>query len=242
MAEKIRESQLYEPVRQYWSAAGYLVRGEVASCDVLACLGDELIAIELKTSLGLEVILQAVERQKKCTQSWIAVPKPGSRVLRSKRWRQILHLLKRLELGLMLVDLDTEPACLEVVLIGLPFDRSASQSHAKAARKKMRDEFDRRHGDHNTGGVNRTRLMTAYREQALLVAALLSRTGMASAAQLRRLGSNSQTYAILRNNHYGWFEKCGPGQYALTGEGQTALQNYQGLVSQLESELPEIPG
>ena len=238
MTEKIRESQLYEPVRQFWSAAGYLVRGEVSSCDVLACLGDEMIAIELKASLGLEVVLQAVERQKACNQAWVAVPKPSSKVLRSKRWHQILHLLKRLELGLMLIDLEQQPACIEVVMIGLPFDRSASQARAKAARKKMREEFDRRHGDQNTGGINRTRLMTAYREQALLVAALLSRTGIASAAQLRQMGSNSQTYAILRKNYYGWFEKCGRGQYTLTEAGQTALQNHHGLASQLESELP----
>jgi hypothetical protein len=238
VTEKLRESQLYEPVRQYWTAAGYQVRGEVCCCDVLACLNDELIAIELKTSLNLEVILQAAERQKQCTQVWIAVPKPGGRSLRSKRWRQAMHLLKRLELGLLLVDLDQLPAGIDIVLICLPFDRSASQSRARPARKKMREEFDRRHGDHNIGGISRTRLMTAYREQALLIAALLSRAETASAAQLCSQGSNSQTYSILRNNHYGWFEKRGPGQYFLTEAGHMALQKHHDLVGQLVAELP----
>ncbi len=235
MAVILRETQLYEPIRQYWAAAGYEVRGEVAGCDVLACLGEELVAIELKTSLNLEVILQATQRQKLCSQAWIAVPRNG-RILRTRRWQQLIHLLRRLELGLLLVDLSRQPPRVEAALLALPFDRRQSQANNRGRAKKMRQEFEHRHGDRNTGGSNRTRLMTAYREQVLLIAALLAQNGPASAARLRKLGAPAQTYAMIYRNYYGWFAKCGTGLYMLTDSGRQALQEHAELAGQMLTE------
>lgn len=237
MAVILRETQLYEPVRQYWTDAGYQVRGEVSGCDVLACRDDELIAIELKTALNLEVILQATQRQKLCSQAWIAVPRP-SQALRSRRWQHLTHLLRRLELGLLLVNLDRQPPVVEAALIALPFDRAQSQSSNKGKARRLRQEFEHRHGDRNQGGSNRTRLMTAYREQSVLVAALLGQEGPSSAAKLRKIGSPSTTYGILYNNHYGWFVQTGPGLYSLTDPGRQALTEHAELASQLLAECP----
>jgi hypothetical protein len=235
MAVILRETQLYDPVRQYWTDAGYLVRGEVSGCDVVACRDDELIAIELKTALNLDVILQATQRQKLCSQAWIAVPRNG-RVLRTRRWQHLTHLLRRLELGLLLVDLNRQPPRVEAALIALPFDRNQSQSRNRAKSRQLRQEFERRHGDRNTGGVNKTSLMTAYREQALLVAAMLAQSSPASAAELRRLGAPDNSYAMIYRNYYGWFEKCGAGRYMLTDSGLQALQDHTDLAAQMLAE------
>ncbi|HBP37524.1 MAG TPA: hypothetical protein DD640_02060 [Clostridiales bacterium] len=237
MTVTLCETQLYEPVRQYWAAAGYEVRGEVSGCDVIACGGDDWIAIELKTSLNLEVILQAVQRQKMVSQAWIAIPRPGGRAMHSQRWRRLMHLLRRLELGLLLVDFNRQPAGVEAALLAIPFDRAQSQSKNKGKARRLRQEFERRHGDRNPGGIHRTALMTAYREQALLTAALLERGGSASAAQLRRQGGPANTYRILYKNHYGWFISSGSGQYDLTAEGRAALAAQTELADLLLAEV-----
>jgi hypothetical protein len=235
-----RETQLYDPVRQYWTAAGYEVRGEVSGCDVVACSDDALIAVELKTSLNLDVILQATQRQKISSQTWIAVPRPAG-AMRSRRWQHLLHLLRRLEIGLLLVDLDRQPPRVEAVLLALPFDRARSLSRSRAKSRQLRQEFERRHGDHNQGGTHRTRLMTVYREQSLLVAALLAQTGTASAAQLRRCGSPAKTHGILYRNPYRWFVRKSFGQYALTAAGQAALAEQAELAGQLLAEAAARP-
>jgi len=232
----LSETQLYEPVRRYWSEAGYEVRGEVSGCDVLARLGEEMVAIELKTSLNLEVILQATQRQKLCSQAWIAVPR-NNRILRTRRWQQLMHLLRRLELGLLLVDLNHQPPRVEAAQIALPFDRSQSYARNRGQAKKLRQEFERRHGDRNTGGATRTQLMTVYREQVLLVAALLSRNEPASAAQLRRFGAPEKAYAMIYRNYYGWFERCGTGHYQLTESGRQAVCDNAELIGQMLVEL-----
>lgn len=232
------EQDLYEPVRQFWTAAGYTVRGEVVDCDVIAQRDDgaEWVAIELKRALNLEVIIQATQRQRLCADVWIAVARPG-RSLRTRRWQHLLHLLRRLELGLLLVDPDRASQPVEVIVTPESFNRAQSLAHNKKRQELLRREFRNRHGDHNTGGQNRTPLMTVYREQSLLIAALLQRQGPSTAVQLRRSGGPANTYAYLYKNYYRWFEKCGPGIYALSADGAAALQQHGELAGHLLVDL-----
>ena len=59
----MKESELYLPVKQFLESQHYEVKGEIHDCDVLAIRGDEEPVIcELKLSLNVDVILQAVER------------------------------------------------------------------------------------------------------------------------------------------------------------------------------------
>lgn len=214
-----RESALAGPVKAWLEAGGHEVRSEVGDCDLLARIGDELVAVELKLRLNLEVILQAVDRQRIADRVFVAVPDRG-REDRTGRMRRILGMLKRLEIGLLRV---TPAGQVRMDLEGLPFDRARSVRSNRGRRVRLLKEFDARHGDRNTGGVRGQRIMTAYREQALLLAHLLDRDGPATAAALRRLGAGDKAHAILYKNHYGWFDREGAGRYGLNDKGKAEL-------------------
>ena len=96
--KKLKETDLYDPVRKHLEHLGFTVNGEVLHCDVTAIKDDLLVVVELKKNLNLEVILQAVQRQKAADLVYIAVFKKGRELL-TKRWKNICHLLRRLELG-----------------------------------------------------------------------------------------------------------------------------------------------
>ena len=100
----MRETDLYEPVRDFLTSNGYTVRSEVKGCDIAATRGDELVILEMKTALSVSLLAQAVERQRAADSVYVVVPHPGKRI-RSREWRRICNLLKKLELGLVLVKL-----------------------------------------------------------------------------------------------------------------------------------------
>ena len=63
MTQKIRETDLYKPVKMFFEAQGYEVKSEIYGCDVVAIKDNNPIAIiELKTKFSLELVLQGVER------------------------------------------------------------------------------------------------------------------------------------------------------------------------------------
>ena len=74
--EKLLESDLYGPVRDYLQDLGYEVKGEVKSCDVTAMRDGELIVVELKRGFTLELIYQAINRQRVADGVYVAVPLP----------------------------------------------------------------------------------------------------------------------------------------------------------------------
>ncbi|MCX7773661.1 MAG: DUF2161 family putative PD-(D/E)XK-type phosphodiesterase, partial [Clostridia bacterium] len=230
----MKESDLYAPVRDWLKERGYDPKAEVKGTDIMARKGDTMLSVELKVTLNLEVILQAVDRQRLSEVVYIAVPKKG-RLLFTKRWRMLLHLLKRLELGLLLVSTKTEPAMVEEVVQPIPFDRAKSWSQAKKKRQSSLKEFDKRHGDHNTGGVNKVKLITAYRENALMIAHLLSVHGPLSIKKLRELGADKEkSAATLQKNFYNWFVNISKGVYDLSDSGRKAIEEYANVVDTLK--------
>jgi hypothetical protein len=72
---KLLERDLYEPVRQWLMDRGYNPKAEVMGCDILALKDELALAVELKVTLNLEVILQAVDRQRFADMVYIAVPR-----------------------------------------------------------------------------------------------------------------------------------------------------------------------
>lgn len=46
--DKIKESDLYQPIKEYLDSLGYDTKGEVKDCDITAIKDDELIVVELK--------------------------------------------------------------------------------------------------------------------------------------------------------------------------------------------------
>jgi hypothetical protein len=227
------ETDLDAPVRAFLVAQGFTVRAEVRGCDLAAQKGEHLVVVELKLGLTLDLLLQGVRRQRVADLVYLAVPRPAT-AAREARLREVLPLLRRLEFGLLIVDFRGDPPVVEVALQPVPFQRRRDPR----GRRALLRELALRSGDHNTAGSTRRALVTAYRENALLIAAALARGGPLAPRELRALGTGAKTLAILRANVYGWFERRDRALYALQPAGATALQTYAPVVARLQAARP----
>ena len=226
---EIKEEDLYKPVKEYLEDLGYKVNGEVKYCDITAVKEDELVIVELKKNLSVTLLSQAVDRQKTADFVYIAIPKPKKFALNSK-WKDILHLLRRLELGLIFVAVKKRASIVEVVQEPAPFDRVKSIQINKRKRGLLIKEIEGRHIDLNKGGSKGRKLVTAYRENAVFIACCLQLYGPLSPKKLREIGSDDKkTRGILYDNHYGWFHHLDRGIYGITEEGIRALEQYREL-------------
>src|SRR5699024_11397449 len=86
----------------------------VMTCTLPIYKDDSLIIIELKLKLNITLLMQAAKRQKITNDVYIAIERPKMS-LRKKRWRDLVHLVRRLELGLILVSFEGRRPSLEVV-------------------------------------------------------------------------------------------------------------------------------
>lgn len=223
------EEDLYKPIYDYLSDLGYTVRSEVNDCDVAAVKGKELLIVEMKKTLNLDVILQAVLRQKLADMVYIAVPKPAKGLF-SKRWRNLCYMLKRLKLGLMVVSLKEDFSFVEVVFEPAVFDMINCKKQSKKKKQELIKEFAARYGDFNTGGSTRKKLVTAYREMAIHIACCLIKYGQLKPKELRQLGTDEKkTTAILERNYYGWFVKISKGLYYISEKGRQEVIEYAEL-------------
>ena len=222
---KWKETDLYPPLKSWLESTGFTVHGEVKHCDVAACRNGELTLIEIKRTVNLELLLQLVRRQEAADTVYAAVLAPPAI---TRRWRELSKLLKRLEVGLILIHMERPKPLVQVAFHPI---RQAPRRN-KATTKALLTEMDGRGQDMNTGGSNRVKLVTAYRLQALDVARTLQLLGKSSPRQLTVGGSPTKTGNILRANHYGWFERVARGMYQLTPEGEKALVQYQQVFDQ----------
>ena len=220
MAHRL-ESDLYEPIAAHLRDVGYDVRGEVRGVDVVALRDDELVGVELKLRMGLDLILQAVERQRSLDAVYVAVEAPPAGFRRRNK-RRIYGLLRRLEVGLIVVHFNSSGPSVDVQLPPRAHVRRRSQKE----RRLIIKEFTGRSGDRNLGGSAARQVVTAYREQSIFIASALLHIGTASPADLRRVGTGDKTQSILSRNVYGWFARVDRGQYAIEAEGRTAVAEY----------------
>ena len=220
----MQETELYEPVREYLDRHGYDVNAEVKHCDIVATRDDDLIVVELKTSANMQLLIQATDRLKITKSVYVAIPHPG----RNSRFRGIQRVLRQLELGLLVVT--SSPLGLRVTKV---FDPLPSQKQQlKKNRRAIIQEISDRSANYNVGGSNRTGLVTAYREKAILIATCLEFLGACSPKMLREYGTGDSTQSILANNHYGWFQRIDRGIYQITDQGKHDLLNYPELYAQ----------
>ncbi|QWB96254.1 hypothetical protein KHQ89_02105 [Mycoplasmatota bacterium] len=101
----MKETELYEPVKQLLIDQGFNVKAEIKNIDIFGVKENHVIAVELKTKLSIKLIYQAIDRQKVADQVYIALPKTSVKT-RSSSFKNLLYLLRRLELGLIIVDKD----------------------------------------------------------------------------------------------------------------------------------------
>jgi hypothetical protein len=236
MAKPPKETDLYAPVRDYLVRNGYTVRGEVKGCDITAVKGDDLVVVELKRHLSTDLLVQAVQRQKLTDSVYVAVPR-NQEMGYGRKWRGLLHLMRRLELGLIVVSFSIEPPHVEIAGHPTPIERR-KQKHARRA---VLTEIAERSGDFNQGGSTKRKLVTAYREQAIRIAVCLQAQGPSSPKALRDLGTGKKTSSILHSNYYGWFDHVGRALYALNGVGEKGLEEYASLAEAVRVELAKRP-
>lgn len=230
MSRQIKEADLFAPLKQWIEGQGYSVHGEVRNCDLVARKGEELVIVEMKKNLNLTLLTQAAARKEITDSVYIAVPlPPGKKTL--PNFRRVRALLRRLEIGCIFVDFLKTRGRVRIELHPLPFSPRPRPGKKRAILR----EIDGRYAEFNLGGESsHVEKITAYKQEALRTALILSREGTCSPRQLRELGASEKVQTILSRNVYGWFEKIDRGMYTLHPAGVEALHNYRDIIKTIE--------
>ncbi|MEP2533659.1 DUF2161 family putative PD-(D/E)XK-type phosphodiesterase [Shimia sp.] len=213
---KLSETDLYAPVKSWLEARGFEVKAEIEAADVVACrAGEDPVIVELKTGFSLTLLQQAVVRQSVTDAVYVAVPRWKGRA-GWKAFRGNIGLCRRLGVGVLSVQ--TDKGTVEVHADPEPFRPRKS----KRRKGQLLKAFSRLEGDPNTGGT-RGKRVTAYRQDAVRCAEFLSLNGASKGALVAGETGVERATQMMRDNHYGWFEKVETGVYMLSESGVTAL-------------------
>lgn len=211
------ETTLYGPVKAFLERQGYAVKGEIGPADVVALrAGEPPVIVELKTGFSLALIHQGIDRQAVTPHVYLAVPDVAGK----RGWAALkanLKLARRLGLGVLTVRTDDG-------LVTVHCDPGPFQPRLqKKPKERLLREFAARSGDPTQGGSTRMGLVTAYRQDATLLAEFLAQVDSARGREVKAATGVARATTILRDNHYGWFRKVATGTYALSGVGRAAL-------------------
>lgn len=220
----IKESDLYLPIKAFFIENEYNVSAEVKDVDMVITKEDERIAIELKKTFNLKLVFQAVERQRYFDSVYVAIIKPKY----NKRYKEMIHLLKRLEIGLITVDFLKSGTRVHVEHHPILLNRKTDNRKKRAIIKEIKGRSGIME---NIAGTTRQKRVTAYREAALYTAFALSRFNEASPKMLKDITGIDKTNQILYSNFYGWFSRVGQGRYTMTKKGFEALETYSEIVA-----------
>lgn len=218
---RIAETELYGPIKAFLEAQGYEVKSEIRAADVVACRrdapDDPPVIVELKTGFSLALLHQAVARLALCDAVYVAVPRSTGKA----GWKALqanIKLCRRLGLGVLTVRL--RDGLVEAHADPGPYAPRKSPRRQQALLR----EFQRRRGDPNRGGSPAMGgVVTAYRQDALACARVLADQGATKGAEVARLSGVPTATRLMRDNHYGWFERLGTGIYDLAAEGAAAV-------------------
>ena len=231
-----KETELYPHIKKWFEDKGYTVHAEVKDCDLTAIKDNELIIAEFKRGLTIELLLQGVVRQKSAEKVYLVIQKPP---VKYRKLLDILYILKKLDLGLLLVDFeDSENAEVEEALE----PKQSSRVNKKSRKRRMIvKESTLRATDGNCGGSNQKKLLTLYRERSIFIACCLEKFGELSPENLRKLGSSKRrTNTILAANFYGWFTRIRRGLYCLSDEGKKALITFSDTADFFRNKLKNL--
>lgn len=225
------ETDLYPAIKAFLTRQGYDVKGEVRGCDVVATRGAEPpVIVEMKLAFNLSLVLQGINRLALTDRVYLAVARPrgrrapGGAVYR----RDVRDLCRRLGLGLMTVG-----STIDVLVEPVPY----RPRRRKKTLALLLGEHTRRAGDPNRGGMAKTPLMTAYRQEACRCALLMIQSaGRANLKALRETGLVPNAAKILRRDVYGWFRRFERATYEVTEQGRQDLARFAASGS-----LPSLP-
>lgn len=221
------EKDLFAPIKKYFEQFGYVADGEVNDIDLYMEKGDESVAVELKVKLDFKSVQQAALRQKLVDTVFIGIFKPSD--LNSRSFKDKIYILKRLGIGLIVVSKRSHT----VEIVSEPVASELDNLKASNKRKKraLSEEFQKRRTKNNTGGVRGTKLITGYREDALLVLDTLAELGgEAKTKQIRELSGIKKSTDIMHDNFYGWFVNVDRGVYKICQAGYDALEEFEDTI------------
>ena len=224
--EVYMEKDMFPVLKDYFESMDFTVKSEVQNVDIMAIRDDLVVLVEMKTSLNTKLMAQGLRRKGLGDLVYLGIPKPTDKVLKSDLFKDKCLLLKHLEIGLILVDETYETATVYLDPTVYP----ARKIHKQRA--SMLREFKERRTALNVGGSNKIKIITAYRELALLALDFM-RTEPKTTKALREYTGRKKVVSILQKNYYGWFERITRGTYTLTNEGKQALRNYDSIIQKL---------
>jgi len=206
-----KETDMYEPIRNLLTRQGFTVRGEVKGCDIVAINGDTMWAVEMKLSANITLIYQAMARQMATDWVFVAIPRPKN--TKSGTYLKFKKLIKKLQLGLITVALDSPLRHAEVIIFPIGKDDKSNKKAAALKREVLGRTID------TMGGTTKTQINTAYRERCVRIACLLKAKITLSPKELVKMGCEKDAGNILRFNNYGWFNRVSKGVYELSNLG-----------------------
>ncbi len=234
----MKEFELFPILKEYFIGEGYKVNAEVKDCDMTAIKDDELIIIEMKTSLNITVLYQALERKKLSPNVYIAIPKPKRNYRKLKL--KMKNLVSKLDLGLIVIDVVNKG--LDVLV--QPQVNPTQYINSKK-KTKLLTEINNRSVDENIGGKNRTKVLTAYKELGIALCVVINKEGCVSTKTLReKYGFDQKTTSYLHKNFFRWYKKVGKGTYELSKEGEEVLKSkeYINAVKFFEDKYSNVVG
>ncbi len=215
----MKEYELFPILKNYFTAQGYKVNAEVKDCDMTAVKDDELVIVEMKTSLNITVLYQALERKKMSPSVYIAIPRPKRDYRKMKL--KMKNLISKLDLGLIVIDMVNKG--LEVLVE--PQVNPSQRINGKK-KSKLITEINNRSVDENIGGKNRTKVLTAYKELGVALCVVINMEGRVDTKTLReKYGFDIKTTQYLHTNFFRWYKKVGKGIYELSKEGKEILKS-----------------
>ena len=230
----MKETDLFPPLKTYLESNGYTVHAEVGNCDIIATKQNETIILEMKLQLSVKLLCQAVIRQKLEPSVYIVVP--SKRISKRQDYKDIRLLLRRLEIGLITIDTESNIAPVNIVFHPQPFQNRTNSGK----RIWIKEEIEARGENQNIAGSSRVKIVTAYRKEVIYIATVLKIYGPSKTKKIRELGASKKTGQILNSDFYKWFRRVARATYELTPAGHTGLDQFQGISSSYEEKIRNI--
>ncbi len=221
------EKDMFPILKTYLIKHGYDVKAEVMHADIVAKKEDTILIVEMKTSLTTTLMYQGLKRMHIANDVYLAIPKPTTKHMKSSTFHEKKTIVRRLQLGLILVDVDQKKV--EVLCDPKPYH--FKKQYKK--KKKLLSEFNQRKTALNIGGVHQTKIITAYMELSLLGLDLL-KDGPQKTSYVRAQLKQQKIVNIFQDNYRGWFERVSHGVYQLTEKGHRAWDIYQDVISEIK--------
>jgi len=217
-----KETELFNAVYHYFNDMGYEVRAEVNKCDVVAIKDDEVVIIELKLKLNLDLILQIADRLRYTKDVYACIPKKEINLF-TKKGKHRMHLLRTLGVGLLAVSVEGEDYSIKELLKPQVRDPEVLRKRNKRKQSALLKEFEGRDKLSNVGGSTRVVINTAYRALATKIAVYIGDRDVTT-KELREHFKNPKITQMLQKNFYGWFERVDRGVYKLSDKGLESIK------------------